>query len=215
MDGRVITKLSIQKGNPGRVNVYLDGKFAFGIPKYAAAGLKTGQELTESEIEKLQERDQKDRALSSALRSLNRRLQSESELQKKLIQKGFSQDQIESVMERLKENHLIDDNSFSAMWVENQTAFRPRSKRMLTLELKRKGVSEENIRESLKDLDEEKAALDCGLRYMKRLQGLDRPNFQKKLSAYLARRGFGYELIDQTVRTLWADIQNSEKDSIL
>ena len=53
MDGRVITKLSIQKRNPGRVNVYLDGKFAFGIPKDAAAGLKTGQELTENEIEKL------------------------------------------------------------------------------------------------------------------------------------------------------------------
>ena len=65
MDGRVITKLSIQKRNPGRVNVYLDGKFAFGIPKDTAAGLKTGQELTESEIEKLQERDQEDRALSS------------------------------------------------------------------------------------------------------------------------------------------------------
>lgn len=211
----MITKLSIQKRNPGRVNVYLDGKYAFGIPRDAATGLKTGQELTESEIEKLQERDQDDQVLSSALRSLNHRLQSESELQKKLIQKGFSPEQIESVMERLKENHLIDDNSFSEMWVENQTAFRPRSKRMLALELKRKGVSEENIRESLKDLDEEKAALDCGFRYVKRLQGLDRLNFQKKLSAYLARRGFGYELIDQTVRAIWSDIQKSEEDSIL
>lgn len=215
MDGHVITKLSIQKRNPGRVNVYLDGKYAFGIPRDAATDLKTGQELTESEIEKLQERDQDDQVLSSALRSLNHRLQSESELQKKLIQKGFSPEQIESVMERLKENHLIDDNSFSEMWVENQTAFRPRSKRMLALELKRKGVSEENIRESLKDLDEEKAALDCGFRYVKRLQGLDRLNFQKKLSAYLARRGFGYELIDQTVRAIWSDIQKSEEDSIL
>ncbi len=49
-----ISKIKLQK-NKKRVNVYLDGKFAFGLVLdiFAKAGLKTGQELSEKEIENL------------------------------------------------------------------------------------------------------------------------------------------------------------------
>ena len=54
MAGR-ITALKYQKRNKDRVNVYLDGRFALGLPAVVAATLKRGQLLSDAEIEALQE----------------------------------------------------------------------------------------------------------------------------------------------------------------
>ena len=47
----MITEITPQKKNKERVNVYLDGDFAFGLSLMTATGLSTGQVLAEDEIE--------------------------------------------------------------------------------------------------------------------------------------------------------------------
>ncbi len=195
--------------------MFLDGKYAFGITRANAETLQIGMKLTSSDIDRLKEKDQENRILSAALKSLSYRPKSENELQKKLEQKGFDPEQITPVMDRLKQHRLINDNDFSAMWVENQTNFRPRGKRLLSLELRKKGVGEENIADSLKDLDEERAAFECAARYARRLQGLDWKTFRAKLGGHLSRRGFGYDLTSQVIRKLWQEIQISDEDQPL
>ena len=48
-----ITGLKLQKRNNDRVNVYLDGEFAFGLSRIVAAWLRTGQELSDEKIAEL------------------------------------------------------------------------------------------------------------------------------------------------------------------
>ena len=48
-----ITALTAQVKNPDRVNVFIDGTFALGLAMSVAAGLRTGQEISRSELEKL------------------------------------------------------------------------------------------------------------------------------------------------------------------
>ena len=57
MMGRKVTALKKQKRNAQRINVYLDGEFAFGLSRYAAAWLQVGQELSPEKIQELQEVD--------------------------------------------------------------------------------------------------------------------------------------------------------------
>ena len=52
-----ITALEIQKHNQERVNVYLDGEFAFGLTVLEAARLKKGQALSDNEISALRAKD--------------------------------------------------------------------------------------------------------------------------------------------------------------
>ena len=215
MDENLITNLSAQKWNPDRINVFLNGKFAFGISQKAALDLQIGQNLADADVKILKQADQDNRIMTSALKSLSHRPKSESELQKKLEEKGFDPEQIKPVMDRLKTHRLIDDSDFAERWVENQTVFRPRSKKMLTLELRKKGVAEENISDSLRNLDEEKAAYDCGSKYARRLNRLNWQEFRTKLSGHLVRRGFSYDLTDRTVRRLWQEIQISDEDQPL
>jgi regulatory protein len=52
-----VTALKYQKKNRQRVNVYLDGQYAFGLQASVAAGLRVGQVLSPEEIAQLQNRD--------------------------------------------------------------------------------------------------------------------------------------------------------------
>ncbi|HOG79782.1 MAG TPA: hypothetical protein PK454_08510, partial [Anaerolineaceae bacterium] len=62
-----ITALKVQKRNPNRVNVYLDGDFAFGLARVVAAWLQIGQILTPEKITSLQAQDTHEVAYQKAL----------------------------------------------------------------------------------------------------------------------------------------------------
>ncbi len=58
-------------------------------------------------------------------------------------------------IQRLKENGFLGDEQFARDWVENRSTFRPRSKRMLAMELRQKGVAEEEIQQALAETGDE------------------------------------------------------------
>jgi len=68
-----ITALKPQKHNKERLNVYLDGEFAFGLAMEAAVGLTVGQTLSAERIAALQDEDAFSRAKERALRYLTYR----------------------------------------------------------------------------------------------------------------------------------------------
>ena len=57
-----ITAIEVQKRSPNRVNIHLDGEFAFGLARIVAAWLRVGQDLSEEKIEQLQADDARERA---------------------------------------------------------------------------------------------------------------------------------------------------------
>jgi len=128
---RKITAIQAQKKAPNRVNIYLDGEYAFGLARITAAWLRVGQELDEKKIEQLQAEDAKERALQQALLFLSYRARSESEIRKNLQKHEIPEAVIDETLERLKQDGLANDRQFAKAWVENRSAFRPRSKRVL------------------------------------------------------------------------------------
>src|SRR5574340_1235861 len=122
-----ITALKVQKRNPNRVNVYLDGEFAFGLARIVAAWLRVGMMLSDEKIEALQIQDAGEAAYQQALRFISYRPRSEMEIRKKLVEKGTDEKVIEVVSTRLKNAELMGDEQFARTWVENRSTFRPRS----------------------------------------------------------------------------------------
>ena len=206
---RQITALKVQKKNPNRVNVFLDGEFAFGVSRIVAAWLKTGQLLTEQKILSLQQDDAREVAFQNALLMISYRPRSVREVQKKLKEKGFDETVVGMVIERLKEGGLVEDKGFAQAWIENRTVFRPRSRKLMTLELRQKGVPDEVVQEALvESVDDEVLAYQAAIQYSRRLKKLEWLDFRKKLSAYLARRGFSYEVLEPLVRQIWRETQD-------
>ena len=206
-----ITALKVQKRNANRVNLYLDGEFAFGLSRIVAAWLSVGQALSEERIRELQENDAGEVAFQSALHFLNYRARTETEIRKHLAEKGYYEGAIEAVMNRLVAGKLLDDGQFAKDWIENQNTFRPRGKRALAFELRHKGVSEEIIEHSLAGAgDEDDLAYRAASKQAERLARLEWPEFRLKLSQFLARRGFAYETVSSTVKRVWAELCSSQ-----
>jgi regulatory protein len=202
---RRITALVAQKRNPRRVNVYLDGEFAFGLSRITAAWLQVGQELSADKIATLQSEDLYEVAHQQALKFLSYRIRSEQEVQQNLHDHDIPQEIIADVMDRLRQSGLVDDRNFAQAWVENRVEFRPRGRPLLALELRQKGIATDVIDQSLTHLDEEELAYRAGLKQSRKLQNLERPEFRRKLSGFLARRGFSYDIVSPVVDRIWAE----------
>ena len=208
----LITDIKAQKRNPQRVAIYLDGEFAFGLARIVAAWLAVGRKLDDREIAKLQDQDTLESAHQKALHFLSYRPRSVAEIEKKLAEKGFSEQMVADTVGRLQSSGLLNDEQFARTWVENRESFHPRSPRALSFELKQKGVAEEAIRQAIGDMpDEDSLAYQAAESHMRRLVALDHISFKKKLVGYLGRRGFSYEVIFRIVDRLWDELHLAEK----
>lgn len=205
-----ITALTTQQRNPNRVNVFLDGAFAFGLAAMTAVSLRIGQTLTTAEIEKLQQADELENAKQSAIRYIGYRPRSTAEVRTHLRQKGFADTAVAQACERLQEVGLLDDAAFAHYWVEQRETFKPRSQMALRQELQQKGVSREIIESVLTTVDETDTARQAAQKQVARWQRLPEAEFKQTLSSYLQRRGFSYDLIKQIVNECWNEV-NSEQ----
>lgn len=200
-----ITAIEPQK-NRNRVNIFLDGEFAFGLARIAAAWLKVGDVLSEEKINELKHKDESERALQQALLFLSYRARSEKEIKQNLLKHEYSESVVEQTIERLRESKLANDNQFAKTWVENRSAFRPRSKKMLTIELRLKGLDEETVKNAVADVDENALAYETAKKRANRLTRLERSEFRKKLSDFLLRRGFSYSVANHVVTKIWNEL---------
>lgn len=207
--GRKITRLDHQKRNRDRVNVYLDGAFAFGLSRFVAAWLAVGQELTDEKISTLLAEDEQEVSYQKALKFLNFRPRSSVEVEQYLRKKGLSATIIQFTIERLVSNGLVDDLRFAESWVQNRNEFRPRSHIMMAVELRKKGINQEIISQVLEGTDpDEELAYKAAQKQLRKLEKARWEDFRRKLSAYLARRGFAYTTTQTIVRKVWEESRN-------
>ena len=205
-----ITALMAQKRNPNRVNIYLDGEYAFSLARIVAAWLKAGQELDEEKIKRLQAEDAHERAVQQALLFLSYRSRSESEIRQNLRKHEIPEDVIDQTLQRLRQDGLANDDQFAQAWVENRSTFRPRSRRMMAMELRQKGLADEAVSSALEEVDDEALAYEAAQKRAPRLKDLEWADFRKKLSEFLARRGFSYSVITSVVTRIWKEIHTDE-----
>jgi regulatory protein len=193
MAGR-ITALKIQKRNKERVNVYLDDQYALAVTLGVAAGLKKGQQLSDSEIEALKREDKKNKAYHQALRFLGFRARSQQEMVRYLEKKGYAPEVVEETINRLLQEQYLDDEAFARAWLNERERLRPRGTRALRYELKQKGIEDRVIDTVLNEVDDAELAWMAVERKLHQWRNLNKENFDKKLLGFLGRRGFDYEL---------------------
>ena len=190
-----ITALEAQKRSRDRINVYLDGEYAFSLAVFTAVNLKVGVLLSDEEITRLRTADEVERARARVLDYLSYRPRSEWEVREYLQKREFSSTAIDTVVSALSEVNLIDDGAFAQYWLDNRAQFRPKGKRILSQELRQKGVTSQVIDATLEEYDEEEAARRVFEEQARRLVNHPPDVFRRRLTERMARRGFSYDLI--------------------
>ena len=141
----IVTGLELQKRNKKRVNIYIDGEYAFSASMDDAARLKKGQELTEDTIQLLRDQDAISHAMGVAARLLSARPRSVHEIRKRLQEIETPPAVIENALEKLSEMGYLDDHAFAAFWVQERNNHKPISPQALRYELRQKGVEDPSV----------------------------------------------------------------------
>ena len=210
---KTITSLETQKGNPGRVNVFLNNKYAFAVRIIDAAVLQRGQTLNPEEISRLKKADDLYRAYRVSIRYLAYRARSQTEVERHLKRKGFSSKTIFQTIDRLRSQNYIDDLSFAQTWVKGRMSRRPASKSVLGYELNQKGIDAKIIKQVMMDADDGELARACAEKKLRLWVNLERKEFSKKILNHLKRKGFNYEVSHNACRHAWSLLDNRNRKS--
>ncbi len=205
-----ITALKVQKRNRNRVNVYLDERYGFGLAGHLAVPLRRGQFLSDKEIARLKEKDEYHQVYERATKLIAHRPRSEAEVRRRMERQDVTPDLVDKVIKGLTTAGLLNDAEFAQLWVENRETFRPRSRHMLRYELRQKGLDEEFISQALEQVDEEESGRRLALKQSQRLSHLDWPSFRQKLTGYLVRRGYPYDITRNAVREAWQSLSEDD-----
>ena len=208
-----ITSLETQKGNPGRVNIFLNNRYAFAVRLIDAAVLKQGQTLSQEEISLLKKADDQYKAYRTAINYLGYRARSQTETEHHLNRKGFSADIIDQTISRLRRQKYINDLEFARAWLKGRRRRKPASKSALRFELKQKGIDDKIIKDVLVDVDNSELARTCVEKKLRLWGDLGREDFKKKILNYLKRRGFNYEVSLDAYQHAWSLLNNRNRPS--
>ena len=139
----------------------------------------------------------------AAVQFLGNRPRSVAEIRRHLRGKRYEDEDIDGAIDKLRAQRYVDDLDFAKYWVEQRSRFRPKGDRALVSELTSKGVSRETINTALGEMPAESEADRARraiARSLSRWQALDAPERKRKIHAFLATRGFSYDVIDEVNR---------------
>ena len=208
-----ITGLKPGRGRARRFSISLDGKPALSIEAevFAREMPRVGQELSQDQIEALKRQDERQRCHNTASRYLAYRPRSASELRQRLLRRGFGAETIVAVIAELAEKGLVDDAAFARFWKENRDTFSPRSRWLVSAELRQKGVAAAVIEQVTGQADDSQSAYRAAQKKAGRLPLGDYQVFRRRLGDFLKRRGYGYEVVQETVSRLWRELGGTEE----
>ena len=126
---------------------------------------------------------------------------------------AFSPEAIESTIVRLNEWRYLDDADFARRWVESRARGKPRGQRLLQQELRQKGIDAETSKQVIAeaDLDEIATATDLARKRLNSMTGEDPIAVKRKVGAYLARRGYGFDVVRKALEQAMSGSENEDE----
>ncbi|MCM8779459.1 MAG: recombination regulator RecX [Candidatus Omnitrophica bacterium] len=147
-----------------------------------------------------------EKAKNYALKLLKYRPRTQKEIFERLIKKKYPQDLIEKVVQELKEAGLLNDREFVKFWINWRREVNPRSKNFIFWELRKKGVSEDLIKEKLEEINSEddfSQAEQLAKKQFERLKDREPEKKKIRIYGYLKRRGFAESIIYDILNNLF------------
>jgi len=196
-----IVKITTQKNNKERFNVYVDRGTADGEDYFFSLDqdvliefrLKKGNTYTEEELKEILYKDKIKKAYQLALKFLTSRMKSEKEMREYLLSKSYEEEIVSIVINKLKEHQYINDLEFAKAFVRSRMNQQVKGPLLIRQELQQKGVSEEYINEGLKEYPEEKQfeiASQFAQKFAKQKKGLTEYQGRQKIGQTLLSKGF-------------------------
>ena len=139
---------------------------------------------------------------NKALKYLSYKNRSTKEIYDYLIKKGFSETEINEAIEKLIEYKFLDDTNFSEIFIRDRQ-LKGRSKRMISYELKQKGINRDTAEKTLESAkDDLKTAKEYIEKRMHQFNRLDPEKRKQRIIGRLQSRGYNWDVIKEVLQKI-------------
>ena len=140
-----------------------------------------------------------------AVRLLTASKKSESEVVKRLRDKGYGADSTGQVVEELKKNGVLDDQKLITETIQWASQAKRHGRKRIFFDLKKRGIAASKIEQALEDYapeTERQIALSLAQDRWDRLSRVEPQKRKKRLYDFLINRGFAFELSREVVNVI-------------
>lgn len=169
--------------------------------------LSVGDEISEAEAARLNAAYAKQKTRASAARSLSHHSMSKRDLEKKLISRGFSEEETSETAAWFEERGVLDDGKYSRELAEYYKR-RGFGERKIREELSRHGIPRELIEETLAALGSTERELFALIEKKLCGKSLEDDCTRRKLVAFLTRRGFKFDEIRNALKQFQVELED-------
>ena len=115
---------------------------------------------------------------------------------------------IDIVVHKLKQQKFLNDEEFAKMWVRSRTSYKPKGERLVRIELKQKGISQEIIDEVFESSEfrvqnDLELAVEMLEKKKNKYEGMERQERFNKAGSMLARRGYDLDVIKKAIKMVF------------
>ncbi len=217
----VITKITKQKRNEERYNIFLDGKYAFSVDEAVLVQyqLQKNKEIDDFDIGEIEYEDQIRKGFNKALVYLSYRMRSEKEIADYLLEHEMGEAAIDETLHKLRRYGYVNDEEFAKAFINTKFNTTDKGPLQIKTGLKEKGISNEIIERLMSDRDAEQwkeRAAEIMAKVIKKNPKLSPLQIKKKTQDTLARKGYS----GQTVSAVLADLsverdEDEQKTAVL
>ncbi|MBB6447828.1 recombination regulator RecX [Bacillus benzoevorans] len=220
---RTITKITTQKKNTERYNIFTDEgsgeQYAFSVDAAVLIkfGLKKGLDLDDFLYTEICYEDDIRKSYNLALQYLARRMRSELEVRKYLMEKNVDPPIIQEVILKLYDYKFLDDEQYACSFVRTQMKTTDKGAVLIQRELKDRGISTALIEKAMV-LYPFADQLETAKKLCEKMGGRNTKDSERvlkqKLEQMLIRKGFDYDVISEAVSEAAAGMKNDEMDAL-
>lgn len=215
----IITKITQQKKDSERYNIFLDEKYAYSVHETVLVkfGLTKGMTLEEWSIDEMIYEDEISKAFNRALHFLSFRMRSEFEVKTKLLEAGYGEAVVLEAIVKLRKLGFLDDESFSEALLQTQKRTSSRGPKAIQQELQRKGIGKE-LQEKVLDTYSEEEQIEVATKLAEKAAASNRSTpprqLQQRIQNGLLRKGYSFDIIKQALADIDFEREDDEWETI-
>jgi len=211
----VITKISQQKKDLERYNIFLDEKYAYSVHESVLVkfGLTKGMSLEDWSIDEMVYEDEIRKAFNRALHYLGFRMRSEFEVKKKLLELGYGEAIVLEALVKLKSLGFLNDETYSEALLQTRKNSSSKAPKAIQQEMHKKGIGKElqiKVLESYSEDEQLKIATKLAEKTANSNRSVAPAQLKQKIQNALLRKGYSFDLIKQALANI--DFEREEDE---
>jgi regulatory protein len=202
----VITDIKPLQKDAHRCAVFVDNDYVFSVSEdgLARLNLRRGQSVEDERLREVVAEAAFEDAKNRAVRSLSRRARCESDIRRLL--RNCDAVVINRVIAYLKAHNWLNDDDYARQFAAERLRLKPRSLRMIGLELKHKGIAAKQVDDVIAGLKNQADELEIALKLAQKKQRqyvrLEPDKQKRRMYDLLRRHGFSNEIACAVLKQL-------------